>query len=106
MTLSCKTTIDRKDHKQYLTVSRSYSDDCTCSLTEQNSIKQSILYVTQNYLSSISTRAYVLGISARSGYKYPKHNHVDCLVLKVTHQPFMIWSNNKNRINGFGQIWT
>ena len=28
--------VDRKDHVQYLTVSKSYSDECTCSLTEQN----------------------------------------------------------------------
>ena len=28
--------VDRKDHLQYLTASKSYSDDCTCSLTEQN----------------------------------------------------------------------
>ena len=30
--------VDRKDrmHVQYLTLSKSYSDDCTCSLTEQN----------------------------------------------------------------------
>ena len=27
---------DRRDHVQYLTVSKSYSDNCTCSLTEQN----------------------------------------------------------------------
>ena len=35
MTLSCNTIFDRKDHVQYLTVSKSYSDDCTFSLTEQ-----------------------------------------------------------------------
>ena len=34
--MSCNTIFDRKDHVQYLTVSKSYSDDCTCSLTEQN----------------------------------------------------------------------
>ena len=28
--------VDSKDHEQYLTVSKSSSDDCTCSLTEQN----------------------------------------------------------------------
>ena len=28
--------VDRRDHVQYLTVSKSYSDNCTCSLTEQN----------------------------------------------------------------------
>ena len=28
--------VDRKDHVQYLTVSKTYSDDCTCSLTEKN----------------------------------------------------------------------
>ena len=28
--------VDRRDHVQYLTVSKSYSDNCTCSLTEQS----------------------------------------------------------------------
>ena len=28
--------IDKRDHVHYLTVSKSYSGDCTCSLTEQN----------------------------------------------------------------------
>ena len=36
MTSSCNFIVDRKDHVQYLTVSKSYSDNCTCSLTEQN----------------------------------------------------------------------
>ena len=36
--LSCNTIVDRRDHVQYLTVSKSYSDNCTCSLTEQNNI--------------------------------------------------------------------
>ena len=36
MTLSCNRMVDRKDLVQYLTVSKSYSDDCTCSFTEQN----------------------------------------------------------------------
>ena len=36
MKISCNTIVDRRDHVQYLTVSKSYSDNCTCSLTEQN----------------------------------------------------------------------
>ena len=36
MTRSCSTIVDRKDHVQYLKVSKCYSDDCTCSLTERN----------------------------------------------------------------------
>ena len=43
MILSCYINVDRRDHVQYLTVSKSYSDDCTCSLTEQN-ITLNILY--------------------------------------------------------------
>ena len=27
--------VDRKDYVQYMTVSKSHLDDCTCSLTEQ-----------------------------------------------------------------------
>ena len=44
MTLSCNMTVDRKDHVQYLTVSKSYSDDCTCSLTEQNLALNNLYY--------------------------------------------------------------
>ena len=36
MILSCNTIVIRSDHVQYLTVSKSYSDNCPCSLTEQN----------------------------------------------------------------------
>ena len=36
MTLSCNSILDRKDYVHYLTVSKSYSDDCACSLTEHN----------------------------------------------------------------------
>ena len=35
--------VDRRDHVQYLTVSKCYSDDCTCSLNEQNTTLK-ILY--------------------------------------------------------------
>ena len=36
MIKSCNTIVNRRDRVQYLTVSKSYSDNCTCSLTEQN----------------------------------------------------------------------
>ena len=35
MIISCNMIVDRRDHIQYLTVSKSYSDNCTCSLTER-----------------------------------------------------------------------
>ena len=38
MIISCNTIVDRRDHVKYLTVSKSYSDNCTCSLIEQNTI--------------------------------------------------------------------
>ena len=44
MTLSCNMIVDRKGHVQYLTVSQSYSDDCTCSLTEQNIALNDLYY--------------------------------------------------------------
>ena len=44
MIISCNTIVDRRDHVQYLTVSKSYSDNCTCSLTEQNTLKKSVLW--------------------------------------------------------------
>ena len=39
MIISCNTIVDRRDHVQYLTVSKSYSDNYICSLTEQNTLK-------------------------------------------------------------------
>ena len=32
MKISYNIVVDRRDHVQYLTVSKSYSDNCTCSL--------------------------------------------------------------------------
>ena len=36
--------VDRRDHVMYLTVSKSYSDKCTCSLTEQNTTLKNLYY--------------------------------------------------------------
>ena len=36
--------VDRGDHVQYLTVSKSYSDNCICSLTEENTILKNLYY--------------------------------------------------------------
>ena len=44
MIISCNTIVDRRDHVQYLTVSKSYSDNCTCSLTEQNTTLKNLYY--------------------------------------------------------------
>ena len=44
MIISCNTIVDRRDHLQYLTVSKSYSDNCTCSLTEQNTTLKNLYY--------------------------------------------------------------
>ena len=46
MIISCNTIVDRRNHVQYLTVSKSYSDNCTCSLTEQK-----LDFVKKIYLS-------------------------------------------------------
>ena len=61
MIISCNTIVDRRDHVQNLTVSKSYSDNCTCSLTEQNyNIKKSVLRsdtnVKQNMILKIAIR--------------------------------------------------
>ena len=49
MIISCNTIVDRRHHVQYLTVSKSYSDNCTCSLTEQNTtLKKSVLWFDTN----------------------------------------------------------
>ena len=47
MIIICNMVVDWKDHVQYLTVSKSYSDNCTCSLTEQNT-NLSILWPDTN----------------------------------------------------------
>ena len=44
MIISCNMIVDRIDHVQYLTVSKSYSYNCTCSLTEQNTILKNLYY--------------------------------------------------------------
>ena len=43
-TSSCNTIVDKRDQVQYLTVSKSYSDNCTCSLTEQNITLKNLYY--------------------------------------------------------------
>ena len=53
----CNTIVDRKDHVQYLTVSKSYSDNCTCSLTEQNTTLKNLYYgLIQNTILKIAIR--------------------------------------------------
>ena len=44
MIISCNMVVDRGDHVQYLTVSKSYSDNCTCSPTEQNTTLTNLYY--------------------------------------------------------------
>ena len=44
MMKSCNTIVNRGDHVQYLTVSKSYSDNCTCSLTGQNATLKNLHY--------------------------------------------------------------
>ena len=44
MIISCNMFVDRRDHVQYLTASKSYSDNCTCSLTEENTILTYLYY--------------------------------------------------------------
>ena len=61
MIISCNTIVDRRDHVQYLTVSKSYSDNCTCSLTEQNITLKNLYYgliknVKQNMIFKIAIR--------------------------------------------------
>ena len=46
MTLNYNMIVDRKDQVQYLTVSKSYSDDYTCSLTEDNIALNNLYHLT------------------------------------------------------------
>ena len=61
MVISCNTIVDRRDHVQYLTVSKSYSDNCTMfsNWTEYN-IEKSVLWsdtnVKQNMIFKIAIR--------------------------------------------------
>ena len=62
MIICCNTIVDRRDHVQYLTVSKSYSDNCTCSLTEQNTALKNLILlwsetnVKQNMILKIALR--------------------------------------------------
>ena len=61
MIINYNTIVDRRDHVQYLTVSKSYSDNCTYSLTEQNTtLKKSVLWsdtnIKQNMILKIAIR--------------------------------------------------
>ena len=69
MIISCNTIVNRRDHVQYLTVSKSYSNNCTCSLTEQNTtLKKSVLWsdtnVKQNMILKIAIRFCYEGCSS------------------------------------------
>ena len=44
MIINCNTIVDRRDHVRYLTVPKSYSDNRTCSLTEQNTTFKNLYY--------------------------------------------------------------
>ena len=43
MIISCNMIVDRRDHVQYLTASKSYSDNCTCFLTEKNTTLKNLI---------------------------------------------------------------
>ena len=49
MIISCNTIVDRRDHVQYLKVSMSYSDNCTCSVTEQNTTLKNLYSLLSNF---------------------------------------------------------
>ena len=44
MTFRCEMIVDREDHVQYLTISKSYSDNCISSLHEQNIALNDLYY--------------------------------------------------------------
>ena len=44
MIISCNMIVNRRDHVQYMTVLKSYSDNCTCSLAEQNTTLKNLCY--------------------------------------------------------------
>ena len=44
MIISYNTIVGRRDHVQYLPVSKSYSDNCTSSPTEQDTTLKNLYY--------------------------------------------------------------
>ena len=44
MIISCNTVVDKRDHVQYLTELKSYSDNCASSLTEKNTALKNLYY--------------------------------------------------------------
>ena len=44
MIICYNTIVDRRDHVQYLTVSKSYSDNCTLSPTEKDTTLKNLYY--------------------------------------------------------------
>ena len=44
MITSANTIVNRRDHPQYLTVSKSYLDNCICSPTEQDTTLKNLYY--------------------------------------------------------------
>ena len=44
MITSCNTIVNRRDHAQYLTVSKSYSDKYTCSPTKKDTTLKNLYY--------------------------------------------------------------
>ena len=44
MIISNNTIVDRRDQVRYLTVSKSYSDNCTCSPTEHDTTLKNLYY--------------------------------------------------------------
>ena len=45
MIIICNMIVDRRDHVQYLTVSKSYSDNCTCSLKGTAALMITTIYM-------------------------------------------------------------
>ena len=60
MIINCDTIVDRRDHVQYLTVSKSYSDNYMFFNWTEYNIKKSILWsdtnVKQNMILKIAIR--------------------------------------------------
>ena len=54
MTMRCDLIVDRKDHVQYLTVSKRFLDECTRSMPEQKK-RGHIMYVDDSFKLSSHT---------------------------------------------------
>ena len=72
--------VDRRDHVQYLTVSKSYSDYCKCSLTKQNTTLTKLYY---GLIQSESENIINLSLASQVLMKYKARSTALASAVKI-----------------------